>query len=91
MKDTIKANVGYTVKHFTLPLNPRGDKVCVMDGIHCILKAQERSMEDYIDEYKNGNNECAVKFEVFTTIKGNQFIYWGDLETGEDFVTKVVA
>ena len=48
-------------------------------------------MGDYIEEVVNGNNECAVKFEVFTTRKGNQFIYWGDTETGEDFITKVIA
>lgn len=46
-------------------------------------------MEDYIDEYKNDGNECAVKYEVFTTIHGNQFIYWGCLETSEDYITKV--
>ena len=91
MKNTIKAKDGYVVRHTRYPLNPRGDKVYVLDGEHLLFKAKERSMDDYIDEYKDGNNECAVKYEVFTTVKGNQFIYWGDTETGEDFITKVVA
>lgn len=89
MKDTIKSKEGYKVRHYTCSVNENGDNVVVFEGIHALFSGKERTMEDYIDECKNGNNECAVKFEVFTTVKGNQFIYWGDLETGEDFVTKV--
>lgn len=31
----------------------------------------------------------AHKVEVFTTVKGNQFIYWRDEKSDEDFITKV--
>ena len=89
MKDTIKAKIGYKVRHFICSLNDNGDDVLVMDGVHTVFTAKERTMDDYIDECKNGNNECAVTYEVFTTVKGNQFIYWGDTETFEDFITKV--
>lgn len=91
MEDTIKANVGYKVKCFTCSLNDNGDNVLVMDGIHALFTAKLRVMEDYIDECENGNNECAEKYEVFTTEKGNQYIWWVDNETGDDFITKVVA
>ena len=87
MKNTIKAKNGFIVRHSEI-----SDGFCkVLDGNEFLFFAELRSMEDYVDECKNGNNECAVKFEVFTTAKGNQFIYWGDIETGEDFITKVVA
>ena len=94
MKDTIKAKVGYKVTSFRngfnelRPITDRGDNCLVFDGDKVLYVAQLRSMDDYKDEYINGNNECAVKYEVFTTVKGTQFIYWGCTETGEDFLTK---
>lgn len=87
MRNTITAKVGYRVKK-----SKANEKLrAVYDGENLLFVGELRSMEDYIDEYKNGNNECAVKYEVFTTINGNQFIYWGCTETGEDFITKVEA
>lgn len=93
MKDTIKAKNGYTVKQCikkgqantqSIPIYGK-----VFDGDKLLFIAQYRSLDDYNDECKNKSNECAVKYEIFTTVKGNQFIYWGDEETGEDFLTKV--
>ena len=40
-------------------------------------------------EVLDDGNELAHKVEVFTTVKGNQFIYWRDEESDEDFITKV--
>ena len=85
MRNTIKAKIGYTVRKSKSMENFRA----VFDGEELLFVGDLRSMEDYIDEYKNGGNECAVKYEVFTTIHGNQFIYWGCLETSEDYITKV--
>lgn len=90
MRNTIQSKLGYKVRYFDCSLNDNGDNVLVMEGIHTLFTAKERTMDDYIDECKNGNNECAVKYEVFTTVEGNQFIYWGDTETCEDFITKVI-
>lgn len=87
MKDTIKSKNGFSVVH--KPKTPENIRY-IKDGSTYLFRAVLRTMEDYIDEYINGNNECAVKCEVFTTIKGNQFIYWTDTETGEDFITKVI-
>lgn len=87
MRNTITAKIGYRMKKSKTNENLRA----VYDGDILLFVGELRSMEDYIDECKNGNNECAIKYEVFTTIYGNQFIYWGDIETGEDFITKVVA
>ena len=84
MKDTIKAEFGYTVGH-----KAGCNRAVVRDGREVLFVAEIRSMEDYVDEVKNGNNECAVMFEVFTTVKGNQFIYWADLEADEDYITRV--
>lgn len=95
MKDTIKAKFGYKVRRFTgsfgetKQISDYGDKCLVFDGNKVLFAAQIVPMEKYKDECENGNNECAVKNEVFTTIKNNQFIYWSDIETGEDFLTKI--
>lgn len=97
MKDTIKAKDGYKIKIFRngfnelRPITDRGDNALVFDGDKVLYAAKVRTMDDYIDECKNGNNECAIKYEIFTTVKGNQYIYWSDTETGEDFITKIVA
>ena len=85
MKDTIKANVGYKIRQ-----NKYDNSVkYVYDGEKYLFEAVQRSWDDYTDECVNGSNEMALQQEVFTTVKGNQFIYWIDLETDEDFVTKV--
>ena len=49
--------------------------------------AQKRSYEDYKDEERQ--NEMFRRYEVFTTVKGNQFIYWRDEEIDADYITKV--
>lgn len=86
IKDTIKARYGgYHVRKSKSDESKR----LIMDGTVPLVVATMRSMDDYIDELENESNECAVSYAVFTTIKGNQFIYWGDLEAEEEYLTKV--
>ena len=85
MRNTIKAKVGYVVWYHKNEPN----KVIVCDGDDVLFEGEKRSWEDYKDEVLDEGNEMAHKCEVFTTVKGNQFIYWRDEESDEDFITKV--
>lgn len=90
MKDTIKAKIGYIVKYlYNKETKERTGFANVYDGEEKLYRAEMRTFEDYKDEVLQGNNECAGLMEIFTTEKGNQFIYWVDFETGEDFLTKI--
>lgn len=91
MKDTIKAKIGYRVKylHHKETQEPTGFANVYDGGKEKIYRAKMRTFEDYEDEVLQENNECARLMEIFTTEKGNQFIYWVDFETGEDFLTKI--
>ena len=59
----------------------------VADGEDVIMFALLVSYADYLEE-KEGN-ECFHLCEVFTTRKGNQYIYWRDEEIDEDRITLV--
>ena len=85
MRNTIKAKVGYEVRH--LKSNP--DTIRVYDGDECLFQGTLRTYEDYVDECKNGGDETAVQYEVFTTVEGNQFVYWRCEEYNEDYLTKI--
>ena len=87
MSDTIKAIEGYRIKFCINKSGERNGFVQIWDGERFLFKAKERTLEDYNDE--KSSNECFVKREVFTTRKGNQYVYWGDLETFEDYVTLI--
>lgn len=90
MKDTIKAKCGYQVKYlYNKTTKERTGFANVYDGQEKLYRAEIRSYEDYKDEVLQKNNECAVFMEIFTTEKGNQFIYWADYETNENFLTKI--
>lgn len=90
MKDTIKADNGYIVKYLqNKKTKERTGFANVYDGEKHLFTAEMRTYEDYKDEVLQGNNECAGIMEIFTTKKGNQFIYWVDYETNEDFLTKI--
>ena len=83
IKDTIKARYGgYHVRKSKFDESKR----LIMDGTVPLVVATMRSMEDYIDEVENESNECAIFYEAF---KGKQFIYWGDLEAEEEYLTKI--
>lgn len=83
MRDTIKAKDGYhVVKVRNIVTGEEGYRID--DGCNPIFVAQKRSYEDYKDEERQ--NEM---FRRFTTVKGNQFIYWRDEEIDADYITKV--
>lgn len=87
MRNTIKARVGYTVKNNYRDTRT-GEKVRVLfDGDVVIMGAHIKTMQDHIEEM--GQNECYHVCEVFTTVKGNQFIYTRDEELDEDYLVKV--
>lgn len=87
MKNTIKAKVGYTVKN-NYHDTRTGEKVCVLfDGDEMIMGGRIKSLKDHSEELEQ-NEEYHV-CEVFTTVKGNQFIYARDEELDEDYLIKV--
>ena len=65
MRNTIKAKTGYVVKH--RKSNP--NIIRLYDGDELLFQGTLRTYEDYVDECVNGNDESAVKYEVFTTVK----------------------
>lgn len=86
MRDTIKAKDGYRiVKVKNIITGEEGYRID--DGCNPLFVAQKRSYEDYKDEERQ--NEMFRRCEVFTTVKGNQFIYWRDEEIDADYITKV--
>ena len=85
MRNTIKAKVGYEVRY----LKSKPDTVRVYDGEVFLFEGERRSYEDYVEEVVNEGNEMARKCEVFTTVKGNQFVYWRDEEADCDLITKI--
>lgn len=87
MKNTMKAKFGFRVG--VICNDEVAKLLCVYDGPKQIIIAEERTMEDYVYEVVNENNECAVRYGVFKTMVGYQYIYWGDRETDEDYLTKV--
>lgn len=85
MRNTIKAKVGYEVRR----PKSKPDAVRVYDGDEFLFQGTLRTYEDYVDECVNGNDETAVQYEAFTTVKGNQFVYWRCEEYDEDYLTKI--
>lgn len=85
MRNTIKAKNGYIVKQ----LKSDPNQVRVYDGEDFLFEGERRSYEDYVEEVVNEGNEMARKCEVFTTTKGNQFVYWRDEEADWDLITKI--
>ena len=86
MKNTIKAKDGFRV----ISLRNRDSRmeICaIFDGRKPLFIAQKCTYEDYQDEKQK--NECFNQCEIFTTVKGNQFIYWRDEEIDTDYITKV--
>lgn len=88
MKDTITPKEFYSVK-LVRNLITGEELRRIDDGVNPLFVAKERTMDEYLDE--SFNNECFERMEVFTTRKGNQFIYWRDNEIDADYITKVVT
>lgn len=86
MKNTITAKVGYWIGK--MPNQDKMDKHRVLlDGQEVVMLCELKSYDIYKEEAKD--NECFEKCDVFTTQKGNQYIYWRDNELDEDYITKV--
>ena len=87
MKDTIKSkNGGYRVFNCTeLATGQKIYKLC--DGEDVITFAYPLTEDEYT--YNIINNECFEVYEVFTTVRGTQFIYCVDIETDVDYLYKV--
>ena len=60
-----------------------------MDEVHQHLS--EGQIREAIEAKQADPNEDEMfrRCEVFTTVKGNQFIYWRDEEIDADYITKV--
>lgn len=86
MKNTITAKVGYWIGKI-----PNQDKTdnrrVLLDGQNVVMLCELMPYELYKEEASD--NECFEKCEVFTTQKGNQYIYWRDNELDKDYITKV--
>ena len=61
----------------------------LLNGNAFVMAAQSRSFKDFKYECLEGNNEAAKLEEMFITKKGNKYIYWRDIITDEDFLTKI--
>ena len=61
----------------------------LMDGGTFVMAAESKSFSEFKNEVLEGNNEAAKLEEMFITRKGNKYIYWRDIITGEDFLTKI--
>lgn len=86
MKNTITAKVGYWIgKEAGLPKTSK--RRVLLDGQDVVMLCELIPYERYVDEARD--NECFEKCEVFTTQKGNQYIYWRDNELDEDYLTRV--
>ena len=88
MKDTIFAKEGFWVgTNDMLKYNYGPNARAVLDGEKLIMICEMTTIQEYKDN--KAENECFILQEVFTTKDGNQFIYWSDAETGEDFITRI--
>jgi hypothetical protein len=86
MKDTITAKQGYRVRKVINAENgAEGYKV--LDGDNLLLIGYKRSVADFKEEQEERDE--FTQWEVFTTTKGNQFIYWYDEILDEDYVAPV--
>ena len=86
MKTTIRANIGYRVR--TVNGRDANEKRKVLyDGRQFIMIADEMTEQEMRDNL--ANNEQFILFEVFETVKGNNFAYCYDYETDIDYLAKL--
>ena len=85
-KDTIKAKQGYYVKKCTKNGEPT-PYIAILDGEDLIFIAEQ--MDKTIFYAERDDNETFNLMEIFTTVKGNRFVYWRDEELDEDYITKL--
>ena len=76
--------------HYVLLMNTTDyTDLILMNGTEFVMAAQSRPFKDFKYECLDGNNEAAKLEEMFITKKGNKYIYWRDIITNEDFLTKI--
>ena len=81
-KDTIKAKEGYKVRF------PKNKNVkYLFDGENLIMIAEVMELNEFEEELIE--NEGFWVCEVFTTLKGNKYIYCRDEEADIDYLVKV--
>ena len=85
MRNTMKSVNGYKV--YRVHDYNGNEFLKLKDGDEILAYAEERTIDDY--EWEKEDNEMFCKVGVLTTTKGNQFIWWCDRETEEDYLTKV--
>ena len=86
MRNTIKAKNGYRVKKVKNIITGEVARA-ILDGDDILFVAVERTYDDYKEEERD--NEMFNRCEIFTTVQGNQYIYWRDEELDADYVTKI--
>ena len=87
MRNTITSKQGgYVVKEFIGKASGRHLARVSENNVKLML-AEVRTMKDYQEE--KIENECFIKYEVFTDTNGIQWIYWGDTEINADYLTRV--
>lgn len=83
-KDTIKAKEGYKIR---FPKNKLKNVRYLYDGENLIMIAEVMELNEF--EQELSENECFRVCEVFTTLKGNKYIYCRDEEADIDYLVKV--
>lgn len=67
------------------------DQRYIAENGEIFIIASVRSLNDYYEEVVKHGNEYAVQMMTFTTAKGNMFVVWHDVETEENFITKLAT
>ena len=86
MKDSIKAREYFHVKRGAESDTGR-EMRGIYDGDELICAGYVMTEQDHADNMDG--NECYQIIEVFTTRKGNQFIYSTDWEIDEYYIIKI--
>ncbi len=81
MKNTIKAESAYIIR------NRKNNIKLLFDGDTFIMIAHSIDLDEHKTQLRE--NEMYHVCEIFTTKKGNQFIYARDEESDEDFLIKI--
>lgn len=84
---------GFTKMEFTNGVRvyneKNSDRKAITDNDKNILFIckELRTLDDFIDEVIDGNNECAECLGYFTTRKNNTYLLWYDWEIDEYYIT----
>lgn len=83
-KDTIRAKEGYKIR---FSKNKLKNVKYLFDGENLIMIAEVMELNEF--EKELSENECFGVCEVFTTLKGNKYIYCRDEEADIDYLVEV--